>query len=304
MTGAAGAHVGRRVSIRGHRGRTALVAIGAGSAVTLILLPLFAVFYYALRDGFDAYVGYLADPATRHAIMLTLLAAGIAVPVNTVFGITAAWTIAKFEFGGRKLLISLIELPLSISPIIIGIAYLFVFGMQGLFGPWLMEHGIRLVFSVPAIVIVTTIVTMPYVFREVLPLMLTQGSQDEQAAITLGASGWQTFTRVTLPSIRWALFYGIALTLARCLGEFGSVAVVSGSVRGQTNTMTLQIELLAQDKVMTGAFAVASILSSIAIVTMLVKVWIERREARMHAAPEREARELDPRLEELTGRIH
>jgi len=270
----------RRVAIRGHRGRTALVVLGAGAAFTLILLPLLAVFYYAFRDGLGAYVGYLNEPSTRHAIGLTLLAAAIAVPINTVFGITAGWALAKFEFTGRKLLISLIELPLSISPIIIGVAYLFVFGMQGLFGPWLMEHDLRLVFSVPAIVIVTTIVTMPYVFREVLPLMLSQGTQDEQAALTLGASGWKTFVRVTLPNIKWALFYGISLTLARCLGEFGSVAVVSGSVRGETNTMTLQIELLSHDHVLTGAFAVASILSSIAVVTMLVKAWIERREAR------------------------
>lgn len=269
-----------RVSIRGHRGRKALVVVGAGAAFTLILLPLLAVFYYALRDGLGAYGGYLAEPSTRHAIGLTLLADAIAVPINTVFGITAAWALAKFEFAGRKLLISLIELPLSISPIIIGVAYLFVFGMQGLFGPWLMEHGLRLVFSVPAIVIVTTIVTMPYVFREVLPLMLSQGTQDEQAALTLGAGGWTTFVRVTLPNIKWALFYGVSLTLARCLGEFGAVAVVSGSVRGETNTMTLQIELLSHDHVPTGAFAVASILSSIAIVTMLVKAWIERREAR------------------------
>jgi sulfate transport system permease protein len=275
----------RGAPVRGHRGRTALVVVGAGAAFALILLPLCAVFYYALRDGYPAYAGYLADPDTRHAIGLTLLAAAIAVPINTVFGVTAAWALAKFEFAGRKLLVSLIELPLSISPIIVGIAYLFVFGMQGLFGPWLMEHGLRLVFSVPAIVIVTTIVTMPYVFREVLPLMASQGTYDEQAAITLGAGGWMTFVRVTLPNIKWALFYGVSLTLARCLGEFGAVAVVSGSVRGETNTMTLQIELLSHDHVPTGAFAVASILSSIAVLTMLAKLWVERREA-ARAAPD------------------
>ncbi|WP_043588884.1 sulfate ABC transporter permease subunit CysW [Geminisphaera colitermitum] len=269
-----------RASIWTHPRRLALVLTGAGSATLLILLPLFAVFYYALRDGWAAYVGCLLDAATRHSILLTLLAALVAVPVNTAFGITAAWAVAKFEFPGRRLLISLIELPLSISPIVIGVAYLFVFGMQGLFGPWLMEHGIRLVFSIPAILIVTTIVTCPFVFREILPLMQSQGTQEEQAAIILGASGWQTFFRVTLPNIKWALIYGVSLALARSLGEFGSVAVVSGAVRGETNTMTLQIQLLFDDRVQTGAFAVASILTTLALATLILKTWVEHRDGR------------------------
>ncbi|MFA6287897.1 MAG: sulfate ABC transporter permease subunit CysW [Opitutaceae bacterium] len=269
--------VSHRGSLRRHPGRLALVVLGGGGAALLILLPLGAVFYFALHEGWAVYARHLADPSTRHAIWLTLLAAAVAVPVNTVFGVTAAWAVAKFQFPGRRLLISLIELPLSIPPLVIGVAYLFVFGMQGLFGPWLMEHDIRLVFSVPAILIITTIVTTPFIFREVLPLMQSQGTQEEQAAITLGASGWKTFWHVTLPNIKWALFYGVSLCFARCLGEFGSVAVVSGAIRDETNTMTLQIELLSNDRVATGAFALASILSSIAVVTMLVKIWIERR---------------------------
>ena len=265
-------------SIRGHRGRIALVVVGAGLASLLIVLPLGAIFYFAFHEGLAVYTQHLADPSTRHAIWLTLLAAAVAVPINTVFGVTAAWAVAKFSFPGRRLLISVIELPLSIPPLVIGVAYLFVFGMQGLFGPWLMDHDIRMVFSVPAILIITTIVTTPFIFREVLPLMLSQGTQEEQAAITLGASGWKTFWYVTLPNIKWALFYGVSLCFARCLGEFGSVAVVSGAIRDETNTMTLQIELLSNDRVATGAFALASILSSIAVVTMLVKIWVERRE--------------------------
>jgi len=267
-----------RVPLTGHPGRLALVVAGAGAAGMLITLPLAAVFYYALRDGLAAYWSHLVAPDTLHAIGLSLLAAGIALPVNTVFGLAAAWTLAKFEFPGRRLLISLIELPLSISPIIIGVAYLFVFGMQGYLGPWLDDHGVRLAFNVASIVVVTTIVTSPYVFREVLPLMLTQGRQEEQASIMLGAGGWQTFWRVTLPNVKWAVIYGVCLSFARSLGEFGSVAVVSGGVRGETNTMTLQIDLLYHDRVQTAAFAVASILTSIALVTLVLKTWVECRE--------------------------
>lgn len=267
-----------RVSLRGHPRRLALVLAGAGGAGLLISLPLGAVFYYALRDGLHAYWSHLTAPETLHAIGLSLLAAGIALPINTAFGLVATWSLAKFDFPGRRLLISLIELPLSISPIIIGVAYLFVFGMQGLLGPWLDDHGIRLAFNVASIVVVTTIVTTPYVFREVLPLMLTQGTSEEQAGITLGAGGWQVFRRITLPNIKWAIFYGMTLSFARSLGEFGSVSVVSGAVRGETNTMTLQIDLLYHDHVQTAAFAVASILTSFALVTLLLKTWVERRE--------------------------
>jgi sulfate transport system permease protein len=268
-----------RVPLRGHPRRLALVLAGAGATGLLIALPLGAVFYYALRDGWRAYLGHLSAAETLHALGLSLLAAGVALPVNTAFGLAAAWAVAKFTFPGRRLVISLIELPLSISPIIIGVAYLFVFGMQGLLGPWLDAHGVRLAFNVASIVIVTTIVTSPYVFREVLPLMLAQGVHEEQTAVILGAGGWQTFWRVTLPNVKWALVYGVCLSFARSLGEFGSVAVVSGSVRGETNTLTLQIDLLYHDRVQTAAFAAASVLTSIALVTLLVKTWVERREA-------------------------
>jgi sulfate ABC transporter, permease protein len=269
-----------RRPIRGHPRRIALVILGGGLTGLLILLPLVTVFSYALREGLDVYLRHLATPESRHAIGLTLLAAGVAVPVSTAFGLAAAWTAGKFEFPGRRLLTSVIELPLSVSPIIFGVAYLFVFGMQGVLGPWLDERGVSLAFNVPAIVLVTTMVTLPYVFREVLPLVLAQGVQEEHAAATLGAGGWQTFFRVTLPNIRWALIYGVTLCFARALGEFGAVAVVSGAVRGETNTLTLHIELLSNDRVATGAFAAASILSSIAIVTLLVKTWVESRETR------------------------
>ncbi len=272
--------VSSRRSIRGHPGRIALVIVGAGATCLLLLLPLLAVFAQALREGWGAYFAHLSAPESRHAVGLTLLAAGVAVPVGTVFGLAAAWAVGKFEFPGRRLLTSVIELPLSISPIIFGVAYLFVFGMQGLLGPWLDEHGVALAFNAASIVIVTTMVTLPYVFREVLPLALAQGTADEYAAITLGAGGWRTFLRVTLPNLRWALLYGITLCFARSLGEFGSVAVVSGAVRGETNTITLHIELLSNDRVATGAFAVASILTSIALATLVVKTWAEGREAK------------------------
>ncbi|MCX6938162.1 MAG: sulfate ABC transporter permease subunit [Verrucomicrobia bacterium] len=268
-----------RAGLRGHPGRIALVLTGAGAVGLLISLPLGAVFYYALREGWAAYFGYLLAPDTRHAIGLSLLAAGVALPVNTVFGLCAAWALAKFTFPGRRLLISLIELPLSISPIIIGVGYLFVFGLQGVLGPWLDDHGISMAFNVTSVVIVTTIVTSPYVFRELLPLMLAQGTQEEQAAVSLGAGAWKTFFRVTLPNVKWALFYGLTLSFARSLGEFGSVAVVSGAVRGETNTLTLQIDLLYHDQVQTAAFAVASVLTSFALVTLLIKTWVERRES-------------------------
>lgn len=268
----------RRVTLAGHLGRWILVVLGFGAAALLILVPLLGVYYYALRDGPKVYVDSLLQPDTLHSIWLTLLAAMIAVPLNTVFGLTAAWAISKFEFRGKKYLISIIELPLSISPIVIGVAYLFVFGMQGVLGPWLQEHNIRLIFNVSAIVIVTTMVTTPYVFRKVLPLMQSQGTSEEWAAYSLGAPGWKIFTRITLPRAKWALIYGVTLLFARCLGEFGSVAIISGAIRGQTNTMTLQIDLLFNDAVETAAFAVSSILTSIAVITMLVKSHVERRE--------------------------
>lgn len=269
-----------RLPIWGHPMRMLLVLVGAGLSVLLLVLPFVAIFYYALRDGLSAYWGYLTEPSTLHAIWLSVVAVAVAVPVNTLFGLLSAWAISKFEFIGKKLLISLIELPLSVSPVVIGLAYLFVVGMQGLLGEWLMERNIQLVFNVTAIVVVTTIVTMPFVFRELLPLMQSQGTDDEVAAITLGAGGWTVFFRITLPNIKWGLIYGVCLCLARGLGEFGSVLVVSGAIRNQTNTMPLQIDLLFNDFVQTGAFAVATVLTSMALVTMVIKTWVEYREAR------------------------
>lgn len=282
-----------RRRIDGHPGRLALVVGGVALMGLLILLPLAAVFIRAFRDGWSAYIGYLSEPTTLHSIKLTLLASAIAVPVNTVFGLVAAWAVAMFDFPGKKWLISLIELPLSISPIVIGVAYLFVFGVHGLFGRWLLEHDIRLVFSVTAIVLVTTIVTAPYVFREVLPLLQSRGRDEELAAASLGAGGWQIFTRVTLPAMKWALVYGVSLCFARSLGEFGSVAIVSGAVRGETNTMSLQIDLLFQDRVQTAAFALASLLTLIALLTLGVKAWVEAREKSLLVEIEDEAGDSD-----------
>ncbi|HMP72578.1 MAG TPA: sulfate ABC transporter permease subunit [Kiritimatiellia bacterium] len=268
-------HVHGRRPIHRNPLRLASVLIGGGCSAALILLPFYAVFRFALRDGWTAYLGYLVEPSTLHSIKLSLTTVAITVPVCTAFGICAAWAIAKFDFPGRKLLISLIELPLSISPIVIGAAYLFVFGREGLLGPWLLTYDLRLVFNATAIVLVTIMVTLPYIFREVLPLMQIQGNDEEQVAITLGAGPLTTFWRVTLPNIKWALLYGITLCLARGLGEYGSVAVVSGAIRNRTNTMPLQIDLLFNDFVQTGAFAVASILTSVAVVTLLVKIGVE-----------------------------
>ncbi len=265
---------------RSSPGRIFLVAGGASLAAAFILLPLAAVFFHAFRDGWGAYLGHIADPTTRHAILLSVLAALVAVVFNTIFGLLAAWAIAKFRFQGRELLASAIELPLSISPIILGVAYLFVFGMQGLLGPWLEAQGIKLVFNLPAILIVTTIVTLPFVFKQILPLMQSQGTDCEEAASTLGAGGWTIFRRVTLPGIKWALIYGITLCLARALGEFGSVAVVSGSIRGKTNTIPLQIELLLNDRSQTAAFAAASILTTLALVSLIVKTHVEGLEGK------------------------
>jgi len=259
-----------------------LVLGGSLTILLMIVLPFCAVFRYAFRDGWSPFWGYITEKSTLHSIWLSLLAVVVAVPVNTIFGIVAAWAIARFEFFGKKQLITIIEMPLSISPVVIGVAYLFVFGRQGLFGEYLMDNwNLKLVFNVSAILIVTTIVTLPFVFREVLPLMQSQGSDDEVAAITLGASGWTVFRRITLPNIKWALIYGICLCFARGLGEFGSVAVVSGKVRNQTNTMPLQIDLLMDDFVQTGAFAVATVLTATAAVTIILKTFVEYRDSRV-----------------------
>ena len=240
-----------------------------------LFLPLVVIFAGALRKGVAVYLQAFQDPDTLSAIRLTLLAAGIAVPLNLVFGVAAAWVIGKFEFIGKSFLITLIDLPFSVSPVVSGLIYVLLFGLQGLFGPWLIEHGVRIIFAVPGIVLATIFVTFPFIARELLPLMQAQGNEEEEAALTLGASGWQTFFKVTLPNVKWALVYGVILCNARAMGEFGAVSVVSGHIRGRTNTMPLHIEILYNDYQYTAAFAVASLLALLALMTLVVKSVVE-----------------------------
>jgi len=256
--------------------------IGLAVVLTLLFIavPVLVIFAQAFSKGVDAYVANILHPETLHAIGLTVLVAVAVVPVNILFGIAAAWAITKFEFPGRKLLLTLIEIPFSISPIVAGVTYILLYGAQGLFGGVLAAWDVQIMFALPAIFLVTLFVTSPFVARELIPLMQAQGSEQEEAAVTLGADGWQTFRRVTLPNIRWALLYGTVLCSARAIGEFGAVSVVSGSVRGQTNTLPLQVELLYHDYNAAGAFAAASTLTVIALLTLVVKAWLERRIAR------------------------
>jgi sulfate transport system permease protein len=240
-------------------------------------LPLAAVFSRALEAGWETYWQAVSDSDTRSAIRLTLLAAAIAVPCNVIFGITASWAIAKYEFRGKRLLITLIDLPLSVSPVISGMTFVLLFGARGILGPWLEAHQLQIVFAVPGIVLATLFVTFPYVARELIPLMQSAGSEEEEVSLTLGAGGWQTFFRVTLPGIKWGLLYGIILSNARAMGEFGAVSVVSGHIRGLTNTLPLHVEILYNDYQMTAAFAVASLLALLAVFTLVVKSLIEWR---------------------------
>lgn len=257
--------------------RRLLIAIALVFLSSFLLLPLLLVFTEALRNGVGAYVGALRDPETLSAMRLTVIAAAIAVPLNLVFGVAVAWAIAKFEFRGKALLISLIDLPFSVSPVIAGLIYVLMFGAQGWAGPWLIAHGVEIIFAVPGIVLATIFVTFPFVARELIPLMQEQGSEQEQAAITLGASGWQAFWYVTLPNIRWGLLYGVLLCNARAMGEFGAVSVVSGHIRGLTNTLPLHVEILYNEYQFAAAFAVASLLAGLALVTLGVKTWLEWR---------------------------
>ena len=240
-----------------------------------LLLPLAAVFVEAFRKGLDGYLSALAEPEALSAIRLTLLTAVIAVPCNLVFGVSAAWAIAKFEFPGKSALTTLIDLPFSVSPVVAGLAYVLMFGAHGWFSPWLMAHDIKIIFALPGMVLATTFVTFPFVARELLPLMQSQGTDEEQASMVLGATGWQTFWHVTLPNIRWALLYGVILCNARAMGEFGAVSVVSGHIRGQTNTMPLHIEILYNEYQSVAAFAVATLLTLLALVTLVVKSLVE-----------------------------
>ena len=243
----------------------------------LLVLPLAIVLTEAFGNGLDAYLAAIAEPDTLAAIRLTLIAAAIAVPVNLVFGVCAAWAIAKFDFPGRSVLITLIDLPFSVSPVVAGLIYVLIFGAQGWFGPVLAAQGIQVIFAVPGIVLATTFVTFPFIARELIPLMQEQGSDEEEAALSLGASGLATFVRVTLPNIRWALLYGVLLCNARAMGEFGAVSVVSGHIRGLTNTLPLQVEILYNEYAYTASFAVASLLALLAFVTLGLKAVLEWR---------------------------
>ena len=242
-----------------------------------LLLPLIAVFTEGLRKGVQTYFEALLDDNTLSALKLTLLAAGIAVPLNLIFGVAAAWAIAKFEFRGKQLLTTLIDLPFSVSPVVAGLIYVLLFGAQGWFGPWLSAHDIRIIFAVPGIVLATIFVTFPFVARELIPLMEAQGKEEEEAAMVLGANGWQTFWHVTLPNVKWGLLYGVILCNARAMGEFGAVSVVSGHIRGQTNTLPLHVEILYNEYQFSAAFAVASLLAVLALITLIIKTWVESR---------------------------
>ncbi len=264
--------------------RLVLLGLAALFIGLFLVIPLVAVFVQALQKGWQMYGQAISEPDAISAIKLTLIAAGIAVPLNLVFGVAAAWCIAKFEFRGKQVLLTLIDLPFSVSPVISGLIYVLLFGAQGWFGEWLREHDIKILFAVPGIVLATIFVTFPFVARELIPLMQAQGSEEEEAALVLGASGWQTFWHVTLPNIKWGLLYGVILCNARAMGEFGAVSVVSGHIRGETNTLPLQVEILYNEYNFTAAFAVASLLTLLALLTLALKALVEWRTQLQQAA--------------------
>ncbi len=272
-----------RAQIPEEVGRYALLAIALTYLLGLVAMPLLVVFAEALSKGIGPYVSSLLDPNALAAMRLTLLTAAITVPLNLVFGVMAAWAIAKFEFRGKNLLITLIDLPFAISPVIAGLVYVLVFGAQGWFGPWLIEHDIHIIFAIPGIVLATTFVTFPFVARELIPLMQSQGNEEEETALSLGANGLQSFFLVTLPNIRWGLLYGVLLCNARAMGEFGAVSVVSGHIRGLTNTLPLHIEILHSEYNFVGAFAAASILALLALVTLTAKALLDMRHPELRA---------------------
>ncbi|CAB3871288.1 MULTISPECIES: sulfate ABC transporter permease subunit CysW [Achromobacter] len=261
--------------------RGVLLFIALGFLALFLLVPLAAVFAEAFRKGWALYLDAIVEPDALAAIRLTLLVAAIALPVNLVFGVAAAWAITKFQFRGKQFLITLIDLPFSVSPVVAGLVFVLLFGSQGWFGEWLQAHDVKIVYAVPGIILATLFVTFPFVARELIPLMQAQGSEEEQAALTLGASGWQIFWRVTLPNIKWGLLYGAILCNARAMGEFGAVSVVSGQIRGLTNTMTLHVEILYNEYQYSAAFAVASLLALLALVTLVAKNVVEWRNARL-----------------------
>jgi sulfate/thiosulfate transport system permease protein len=259
--------------------RRLLIAGALGFLGLFVFVPLVAVFAQALGKGLSSYFRGITDPDTLAAIRLTLLTAGVAVPLNLIFGIAAGWAIAKFDFRGKNVLITLIDLPFAVSPVISGMIFVLLFGAQGWFGSWLRDHDIRIIFALPGIVLATTFVTFPFIARELIPLMQEQGTEEEEAALVLGASGWQTFLRVTLPNVKWGLLYGVILCNARAMGEFGAVSVVSGHIRGVTTTLPLQIEILYNEYNFTAAFAAATLLTFLAFITLVVKRAVEAARA-------------------------
>jgi len=260
--------------------RWILIAVAVGFVTLFLLTPLFVVFVEAFRDGAAAYAAAVTDPIALAAVRLTLLTAALVLPINLVFGLAAAWLIARFDFRGRNLLTTIIDLPFSVSPVIAGMIFVLLFGAHGLVGPWLQRHDVRIIFALPGIVLTTLFITSPLVARELIPLMQSQGSDEEEAALTLGASGWQTFLRVSLPKIKWGLLYGIVLCNARAMGEFGAVSVVSGHVRGVTNTIPLHVEILYNEYQISAAFAVASLLTLVALATLVIKGLVEWKSGR------------------------
>jgi sulfate transport system permease protein len=257
--------------------RRSLIGLALAFLTLFLFVPLISVFYEALKKGWDVYIAAITEPEALAAIKLTLTAAAIAVPLNVIFGLTAAWAIAKFEFRGKSVLITLIDLPFSVSPVVSGLIYVLIFGLQGWLGPWLAEHDVKIIFAVPGIVLATIFVTVPFIARELIPLMQAQGTEEEEAAVVLGASGWQTFFRVTLPNVKWGLLYGTILCNARAMGEFGAVSVVSGHIRGSTNTLPLHVEILYNEYNFAAAFAVASLLALLALLTLALKTFVESR---------------------------
>lgn len=257
--------------------RRTLIGVALLFLTLFLFVPLVSVFFEAFKKGWDVYLAAITEPDARSAIWLTLVAAGISVPLNLVFGLAASWAIAKFDFRGKNLLLTLIDLPFSVSPVISGLIFVLIFGLQGWFGEWLRDHDLKIIFALPGIVLATVFITFPFVARELIPLMQAQGIEQEEAARVLGASGWQIFWRVTLPNVKWALLYGVILCNARAMGEFGAVSVVSGHIRGQTNTMPLHIEILYNEYQFAAAFAVASLLAGLALVTLVLKYLVEQR---------------------------
>ena len=301
MAGPASSRLSRTARSPSRRGteespavRRLLIGVAFAFLGVFLLLPLANVFAQALSKGFRFYLASLTDPDTRAAIRLTLLVAAVCVPLNLVFGLAAAWAVAKFEFRGKSLLVTLIDLPFSVSPVVAGLIYVVMFGLQGYLGPWLDRHDVRIIFALPGIVLATVFVTFPFVARELIPVMQATGTEQEQAALTLGASGWRTFWHVTLPSVKWGLLYGVILCNARAMGEFGAVSVVSGHITGLTDTLPLRVDKLYHEYNMTGAFAVASLLAVLALVTLGLKTALEWKQAREYARAQQAAPEPDP----------